>query len=83
MLKFRIVGAALILSAAIATPALAEVVQEPGNLAFFYPNADLGLGYSKPVDTTASQPARSGELSSMRMSVKIHRANRAPAIKHY
>jgi hypothetical protein len=83
MLKFRIVGAAIILSAVIATPALAEVVQEPGNFAFFYPNGDLGLGYSKPADAMASQPPRSGELSTMRMSVKPHRAIRAPAIKHY
>jgi hypothetical protein len=83
MLKFKIVGAAVILSTAISTPTFAEVIQEPGNYAFFYPNGDLGLGYSKPVDTMASQPARSGELSSMRMSAKPHRVNRASAIKHY
>jgi hypothetical protein len=82
MLK-KLFGAAIILSAAIATPALAEVVQEPGNLAFFYPNADLGLGYSNPADAMASQPARRGEFSSMRMSVKPHRAIRASAIRHY
>jgi hypothetical protein len=83
MLKFTIVGAAVILSAAIATPTFAEVIQEPGNYAFFYPNGDLGLGYSKPADAMASQPARGAELSSTRMSVKLHRANRASVIKHY
>jgi hypothetical protein len=83
MLKFRIFGAVAILSAAIATPALAEVIQEPGNYAFFYPNGDLGLGYSRPSDAMASQPVRGGELSGMRMSVKPHRAVRGPAIKHY
>lgn len=82
MLK-KIFGAAIILSATIATPALAEVVQEPGNLAFFYPNADLGLGYSNPANAMASQPARSREFSGMRMSVKTHRVNRAYVIKHY
>ena len=83
MLKYRIFGAALILSAAIATPALAEVIQEPGNYAFFYPNGDLGLGYSRPANAMAQQPVRGGDLGGMRMSVKPHRANRAPAIKHY
>jgi len=83
MLKYRIFGAALILSAAIATPALAEVIQEPGNYAFFYPNGDLGLGYSRPANAMAQQPARGGDLGGMRMSVKPHHANRAPAIKRY
>jgi hypothetical protein len=87
MLKYRIFGAALILSAAVATPALAEVIQEPGNYAFFYPNGDLGLGYSRPANAPAnamaSQPVRGGDLGGMRMSVKPHHVNRAPAIKRY
>jgi hypothetical protein len=83
MLKLSIVGAAAILSAAIVTPVFAEVVQEPGNLAFFYPNADLGLGYSNPANAMAQQPVRGGEYYGMRMSVKPHRAIRGPAIRHY
>ena len=58
MLK-KILGAAVILSAAVATPALAEVIQEPGAYAFYHPNGDLGLGSSRPADAMA---ARSVEL---------------------
>ena len=83
MLKYKIFGAALILSAAIATPALAEVIQEPGNYAFFYPNGDLGLGSSKPANAMAAQPVRGGDLGGMRMAVKPHYTKRGPAIKHY
>jgi hypothetical protein len=82
MLK-KILGAAVILSAAVATPALAEVIQEPGAYAFYHPNGDLGLGSSRPADAMAAQPARGGELGGMRMSVRTHRANRSSAIKHY
>jgi hypothetical protein len=83
MRKYRIFGAAIALSAALATPALAEVIQEPGNFAFFYPNGDLGLGYSQPANAMAAQAPRTNNISGMRMSVKAHRDHRAPAIKHY
>jgi hypothetical protein len=83
MRTYRIFGAAIVLSAALATPALAEVISEPGNFAFFYPNGDLGLGYSMPANAMAAQAPRSGNVSHMRMSVKTHHINRAPAIKHY
>jgi hypothetical protein len=82
MLK-KILGAAVILSAAVATPALAEVIQEPGAYAFYHPNGDLGLGSSRPADAMAAQPARGGDLSGMRMSVRTHRATRSSAIKQY
>jgi hypothetical protein len=88
MLK-TIFGAAVILSAAIATPALAqtiqlaEVIQEPGLYAFYHPNSDLGLGSSRPADAMAAQPVRGGDLSGMRMSVRTHRAIRSTAIRHY
>ena len=81
---FFFISAAIALASLAATNnASAQEITEPGNFAFFYPNGDLGLGYSKPADAMASQPPRSGELSTMRMSVKPHRAIRAPAIKHY
>jgi hypothetical protein len=79
----KILGAAAIVSAVIATPALAEVIQEPGAYAFYHPNSDLGLGSSRPADATASQPVRGGELSGMRMSVRTHRGHRASDNKHY
>ena len=41
MSTFKLLGAAAILSAAIATPALAQaVISEPGYCAFFYPYAN-------------------------------------------
>jgi hypothetical protein len=81
MLKYRILGVAAFLSAAVATPALAEVIQEPGAYAFVYPNGDLGLGYSKPTDAMAQTMRR--DTAAMRMSVPAHRAHRAPANRHY
>jgi hypothetical protein len=83
MLKSRIFSAVVILSAAFAVPASAEVISEPGNYAFFYPNADLGLGSSRPADAMAAQPVRGGDLSGMRMSVKTHHTNHGLGIKHY
>jgi hypothetical protein len=41
MSTFKLLGAAAILSAAMAMPALAQqVISEPGYCAFFYPNAN-------------------------------------------
>jgi hypothetical protein len=81
MLKYKIFGAAVLLSAAVATPALAEVIQEPGAYAFVYPNGDLGLGYSRSANAMA-QTMR-GDVAGMRMSMPAHRARRASANKHY
>jgi hypothetical protein len=81
MLKYRILAVAVVGSVAIATPALAEVIQEPGNYAFFYPNGDLGLGYSQPAGAMAQAPR--GDVAAVRMSVRTHRVHRALANKHY
>ena len=41
MSTFKLLGAVAVLSAAMATPALAQaVISEPGYCAFFYPNAN-------------------------------------------
>jgi hypothetical protein len=74
MTTFKLFSAALILAAAVATPVAAqEVIQEPGNYAFYHPNADLlHAGSSRPGEAMASQ--RSGELSGMRMAVKPHKS---------
>jgi hypothetical protein len=81
MTNLKMLGAALILSAAIATPAFAEVISEPGNYAFFYPNADLGLGYAMPQSATAQM--RGADVKATRMPMNTHRAHRMPAIKSY
>lgn len=79
MTKYQILGAALVLSAAIATPALAEAIQEPGAYAFYHPTGDLGLGSSaRPADAMAS-----AARNDLRMSVKTRHVNRASAIKRY
>ncbi len=88
MTRFKLFSAALIVSAAIATPALAggmqvaEAIQEPGLYAFYHPNGDLGLGYSRPADAMA-QTLRNGDVAGMRMSVRRHAVGHAPSIKHY
>jgi hypothetical protein len=44
MTRYAFLGLASSLSAAIATPVLAQpVIQEPGAYAFHYPNGDLGI----------------------------------------
>ena len=85
MTKFKLFSAALIVSAAIATPALAErleVIQEPGLYAFYHPNGDLGLGASRPTEAMA-QSSLGGEASGMRTSVRRHPVSHASSIKHY
>jgi hypothetical protein len=49
MTSFKLLAAATILSALIASSASAQpVIDEPGLFAFYYPNSSLGLGYSRP-----------------------------------
>ncbi len=81
MTKLKMLGATMILSAAIATPAFAEVISEPGNYAFFYPNGDLGLGYSMPQSTMAQM--RGADVKAVQMPMKTHRAHHMPASKPY
>ena len=80
MTKYRIFGIAVVLSAAIATPALAGMIDEPGLYAFYHPNGDLGFG---PSDAMASQTMRGDSVAGMRMSVRAHHIARAPAIKRH
>jgi hypothetical protein len=66
MTRFKIFGAAAILSMMIATPVLAQAaIQEPGSFAFYHPNADvLNAGQPTPGETAgamASAPYGSGD----------------------
>lgn len=79
----KLIGAALIASAAFATPASAQaVIDEPGNFAFFYPNADV-LNPSRPADAMAAQVSPDRNLGSLRLSVQPHRPRRASSAKPY
>ena len=84
MTTFKLFSAALILAAAVATPAAAQqAIQEPGNYAFYHPNADvLNAGSSRPADAMASQ--RGGDFAGMQMAVRPHKtlAVRAPAKRY-
>jgi hypothetical protein len=55
MTRLKLLGAAAVLSTALATPALAqEVISEPGTIGFNYPNSDYitgGYGTRLPYNT--------------------------------
>jgi hypothetical protein len=55
MTRFKLLGAAAILSLLAATPALAQhMIDEPGMFAFVYPMGDLGIASSRaPADARA------------------------------
>jgi hypothetical protein len=86
MLNYKIFGAALLVSAAIGTPALAgsiqvaEAIQEPGAYAFYHPNADLGLGSSSRPSNALAETR--GDVAGMRMSVRTPHARRTSTSKH-
>ena len=85
MTTFKLFSAALILTAAVATPVAAQqVIQEPGNYAFYYPNGDvLHAGSARSADALASQRS-GGDFAAMRMSARPHKtlAVRAPAKRY-
>jgi hypothetical protein len=73
----KLIGAALVASAPFATPAFAEpVIDNPGNYAFFYPNADV-LNPSLPADTMAAR-VLPDSLGGLRMSVQPRHPRHAP-----
>jgi len=79
MTTLQFFSAAVILSALLAPPAFAQpVIDEPGSYAFFYPNADLGFGSTRPAaDALAMAPLRgSGVMMKMKMRSHTGRARR-------
>jgi hypothetical protein len=58
MTTFKLLGAAAVLSALIVSSASAQpVVQEPGLVAFYHPESNLGMGSSRPsADAQAMAP---------------------------
>ena len=63
MTTIKILGAAIALTAFVALPASAqEAISEPGNYAFFHPNADI-LNGGRPVAASAFASLRTDTLS--------------------
>jgi hypothetical protein len=85
MTPFKFLGAVAILSALIATPALAQhMIEEPGLFAFYHPNGDLGIGSARPADAMASVRG-SGNVARLRMGPVSRPAlnKRAPSSNPY
>ena len=85
MASFGLFGAAVILSAAIATPVLAqEAIQEPGLFAFYHPNGDLHLGSARSADAMASGTLRdSGNAARLRSATMSHPLSAKRSAKAY
>jgi hypothetical protein len=84
MTSFKFLGATLLLSAFLATPASAwEAISEPGTAAAIDPTFSIysndGRGFSR---TTASQVPL-GDASGLHMSVRRHRVNHTAGVKRY
>ena len=63
MTRFKLIGAAAVLSMLSATPALAQhMIDEPGMFAFTYPMGDLGI---------ASSPRSADAMAMMRATPRM------------
>jgi hypothetical protein len=79
-ISHTLIRAALIVSAQFATPVFAQaVIDEPGNYAFFHPNADV-LNPPRPTDAMAAQDRT---LAGVRLSVQPRHPRRASSAKPY
>ncbi|MFL6793360.1 MAG: hypothetical protein ACJ8EE_19585, partial [Bradyrhizobium sp.] len=59
MTNLKLFGAVAILSVLIASAASAQpAVQEPGMAAFYNPNADLGIGSTRPASDAQARISR-------------------------
>jgi hypothetical protein len=85
MIRLKFLGAVAVLSAVIATPALADhMIDEPGMYAFYHPNGDLGIGSSRPAEAMAAEPAvGSGNIARLRMQSHPVSVRRTRIIKAY
>ena len=73
MTRLKFLGAVAMLSALVATPALAErMIDEPGMYAFYHPNGDLGIAATPPAEAMAA--ARDGNIARLRMGPVSHPA---------
>jgi hypothetical protein len=76
MTTLQFLGAAAILSALTAAPALAQhMIEEPGMYAFYHPNGDPNAGTSAPADAAALAPLRGNGAMMMKMKMRAHPAH--------
>ncbi len=74
MIQFKLFGAALILSAGMATPVFAQAaISEPGAYAFYHPDGDLGIGSSRPAANALAMAVPRGSFRMVRRSGMTHR----------
>ncbi len=85
MTPFKFLRAVAILSAFVATPALAEqMIGEPGMYAFYHPNGDLGIGSARPAAEAMASVRDSGNIARLRMGpVSRPALKRAPSSNPY
>ena len=85
MTPFKFLGAVAVLSAFVATPALAEhMIGEPGMYAFYHPNGDLGIGSARPATEAMASVRDNGSIARLRMGPVSHPAlKRGPSNKQY
>ncbi|WP_024520406.1 hypothetical protein [Bradyrhizobium sp. Tv2a-2] len=82
-ISHTLVRAALIVSAQFATPVLAQaVIDEPGNYAFFHPNADV-LNPPRPTDAMAAQLSPDRNVGGLRLAVQPRHSRHASSAKPY
>jgi hypothetical protein len=84
MTSFKIITAALLLTAFAAAPASAwEAVSEPGMYSFYHPSEDvLNVGPSPSSSNAMAQVLRGAPVATTRMSVRTRRGNSA-GVKRY
>jgi hypothetical protein len=75
MTRFKLFGAAAMLSALIATPTLAEPMnQEPGLAAFYHPNSDPNVGLTPAPANAMALDLLGGNHVMMKMKIMSHPA---------
>jgi len=68
MTRLKFLGAVAVLSALIATPALAQhMIEEPGMYAFYHPNGDLGIGSARPAPEAMASVRGDDNIAGLRM----------------
>jgi len=80
MTSLKLIGAAVLLSAAFASQAFAQAaISEPGAFAFYHPSADVlhaGRPVAPPADAFAYVPEH-GDVAGLRPPVRHHASHRA------